>query len=328
MTENDDTGEANTGALTRPILIPLDGTDVSGGILPYVCQIARSTNVPLILHGVVDPHAIEYPVSMGPHVIYKDQIEGSAMAHISQWLRSIAARLENEGVEAQIKITLGRPADEILRVAAEDRCSLIAMSTHGRNVIGRAILGSVTDKVIRTSTVPVLTIAPEKAKAYQAQDGVPLKRVMLPLDGSELAEQAAPYVESLARSLSLKVLLVRVVDLEYPLYAYPAGEQLARLTEGRLSEASRYLDRVSRDLKSRGLTVETTVLRGSPAQALLDLAHRTQSDLIAMTTHGRSGLSRWLTGSVADALVRASGDPVLVIRPNLDRQSEQRGENK
>ena len=321
MAENDNTGEAGDKLLTRPTLIPLDGTDVAEGVLSYVCQIARSTEAPLILHGVVDPHAIDYPTPKGPHVVFRDQIEASALAHADDRLRTIAGRLKDEGIRTQIKTTLGRPAEEILRVAAEERCGLIAMSTHGRNAIGRAILGSVTDRVIRTSTVPVLTIAPEKAKAYQGREGIHLERVMLPLDGSELAEQAAPYVEALARALSLEVLLVRVVDLSYSAYTFPEYEQMGRITEGQISEATRYLQGVSRDLKSRGLTVETMVLKGSPARALLDLAQRTPNDLIAITTHGRSGLSRWLTGSVADALIRASGDPVLVIRPDFDEQA-------
>ncbi len=175
-------------------------------------------------------------------------------------------------------------------------------------------MGSVTDRVIHASSVPVLAIAPEKAKAYQGRGAVPLKTIMLPLDGSQLAEQAVPYVEALARSLSLEILLVRVVDLEGPVFAYPSNEQLARFRDDRNGEAAKYLEGVSRDLKGRGLRVRTTVLLGSPAQTLLDLTHRTPNDLIAMTTHGRSGLSRWLAGSVAEALIRASGDPVLVVR--------------
>lgn len=265
MAENDNPGEAGDKLLSRPILTPLDGTDVAEGILSYVCQIARSTDAPLILHGVVDPHAIDYPAPKGPHVIFKDQIEASALAHAGDRLRTIAGPLKDEGVRTQIKTTLGRPAEEILRVAAEERCGLIAMSTHGRNAIGRAILGSVADRVIRASTVPVLAIAPEKAEAYQGREGTSLERVMLPLDGSELAEQAVPYVEALARALSLEVLLVRVVDLTYSAYAYPAYEQLDRLAESRTSEATGYLKGVSRDLKRRGLTVQTTVLQGSPA---------------------------------------------------------------
>ncbi len=344
MVENHHAGQTGTGVLSQPVLIPLDGTEIAEGILPYVCQVARARNLPLILHGVVDPGAIEYPASLAPHdpspqqpysgvygqvvyrerqssqavedrVVYKDQVDASALAHAAERLRAVASRLEDEGVNAQVKTTMGGPAEEILRVAAEERCGLIAMSTHGRNAIGRTILGSVTDRIIRSSTVPVLTIAPEKAETYRRREGVPLKRIMLPLDGSLLAEQAIPYVEALARALSLVVILVRAVSLEYPVFAYPVYSQLQRFTEDRDREAASYLKGVSRDLTSRGLTVRTAVLRGWPAQSLLDFADRTPNDMIAITTHGRSGLSRWMTGSVADALVRASGDPVLVVRP-------------
>ena len=318
MTEidnSDDTIRASAGGLSRPILVPLDGTDVSEGILPYVCQIARSASLPLILHGVVDPEAIEYPASAAEHAIYKDQVEDGALAHAASRLRTIAERLDDEGVKAKIKTTLGKPADQILRVAAEEGCGLIAMSTHGKNAISRAILGSVTDSLVHTSTVPVLAIAPEKAGAYQERNGVPLERIILPLDGSPLAEQAVPHAETLAKALSLEIILVRAVNFVYPAYSYPIYAQLDSLTEDRVEEAGEYLGGVCRDLKSRGLTVRTTVLRGTPGPALLDFARRTPNNLIAMTTHGRSGMSRMLMGSVTDALIRASDDPVLVIRP-------------
>lgn len=321
MSESENTGESSTNASSDPILVPLDGTDEAEGILSYVCQVARGTNAPLILHGVVDPHAIDFPASAGPYVIYADEAEAAALSYAAEHLRIIERRLQKEDVKTQIMTTLGRPADEILRVAAEERCGLIAMSTHGRNAIGRAILGSVTDKVVRSSTLPVLTIAPNKAKEYQARHGGSIRRVMLPLDGSELAEHVIPYVEPLARALSLEVTLVRVVDQQYPIYDFPSYEQLRTLSDRRITEANGYLRGVARDLKSRRLNVQTKLLRGTPARALLDLAHNTPNDLIAITTHGRSGLSRWSTGSVADALIRASGDPVLVVRPTSDERS-------
>ena len=82
-----------------------------------------------------------------------------------------------------------------------------------------------------------------------------------------------------------------------------------------VGEAARYLEAVSVGLRNRGLNVRRQVLRGAPTPALLDLARETPRSLIAMTTHGRSGLTRWMMGSVAEALVRGSGDPVLVVRP-------------
>lgn len=339
--------KANTGALSRPILVPLDGTDVSEGILPYVSQLAKGANVPLLLHGVVDPDTIYYPVpkefpessqrlmpsgtywpiisdtqppppSASLGAVHRDQVESAELDRAQGMLRDIAGRLRDEGVKTEFKATIGHPATEILRVAEQEKCGLIAMSTHGRNPIGRAILGSVTDRVIHSSTLPVLAVTPEKAKMYEEREGVALTSVLVPLDGSEFAELALPYVEQLARSLPLEVLLVSAIAEENPSYI-DGGQTGLREVSGQLEEdAAEYLDGVSERLRDKGMTVQSRVIRGSPAQALVSLAQDTPNDLVAMTTHGRSGLSRWMMGSVAEAMIRASGDPVLVVRPSAD----------
>ena len=324
MTMNENNHEPGLKYLSGPILVPLDGTEVAKGILPWVSGVAKKANAPLVLLTVVDPQGIEYPSGLslpsesshgGDLTIYRDQIEEGARIHALDTLNQTAMSLREEGVSAQPEATLGNPAEQILRVSEEKGCGLIAMSTHGRNLIGRSILGSVTDKVLHASSVPVLAVAPEKAKMYH-EEGETLTTVVAPLDGSELAERALPYVEDLARALSLEVLLVRVVTIEHPSYYYTESAiRLPDFTEDMVREADRYLAGVSRTLKDKGLTVRHRVLRGAAAAALLNLAHETPRNLIAMTTHGRSGLTRWMMGSVAEALIRGSGDPVLVVRP-------------
>ncbi len=314
-----------THVLSQPILVPLDGTDVAEGILPYVSEIARKANVPLVLLAVVDPGAIDYPTSLPPlypsavreaGILYRDQVEESSKEHALHSLNAIALRLQDQGLKVETRASVGNPAEEILRVAGEE-CGLIAMSTHGRNLIGRSILGSVTNKVLHSSSVPVLTITPDKAKKYQEEEDAALTTIVVPLDGSKLAERVLPCVEELARLLSLEILLTRVVRVEYPSY-YTYAEFATRIphfTADMAREALGYLERVSEGLKRKNLSVRHQVLRGDPAPALLDLAHETSRNLIVTTTHGRSGLSRWMMGSVAEALVRGAGAPVLVVRP-------------
>ena len=342
MHEKDTSGEVNAGVLSRPILVPLDGTDAAQGILPYVSQLARGADVPLVLHGVVDPGAIAYPASIDlhdpspspdrgvhspiisdsapkpsrPEVAYRDQIEAGSLAYAEGILKKIARGLRDDGVNTEVVTSMGNSAAEILRVAEEEGCGLIAMSTHGRIPIARSILGSVTDKVIHSSILPVLTVKPEKAKKYQRREGgASLTTVMVPLDGAKFAERALPYVEELASSLSLELLLVRVVDLEYPVYTYGEYAGLGMFAERLVEEATTYLDGVAQSFRNKGLVVRSHVIRGSPAHVLVSLAQETPHDLVAMTTHGRSGMSRWQMGSVAEAMIRASGDPVLVVRP-------------
>ena len=337
-------------SLFRRIAVPLDGTDEAEDILPYVCEIAGNAGVPLLLHSVVDPSAIEYPTfkakppaqmpagsgspgSLGYElrpsrqmdeglVVYKDQVEAGLVATVENRLQDIESRLRDEGVEAEVRVTLGNPAEEIPRVADEGGCGIISMSTHGRNPVVRSILGSVTNKVTHSSTLPVLTIAPRKAGRHQEREETALATVIVPLDGSELAERALPYAEELARSLSLDVILTRVVTYQYPVYALSGYANLPNLTDELVWEATTYLEGVARSIKQKGIKAQCRVLRGVPTHELLGLAHRTPKNIVVMTTHGRSGLARWMMGSVAEAMIRASGDPVLLIPSNTERESE------
>ncbi len=313
--------------LSRPILAPLDGTDVAAGILPYVSEVARRGNAPLLLLGVVDPAAIHYPPGTVERpagassesgtvgTLYRDQIEDAATANVTDELEGVAAGLRGKGITVGVRACIGSPAEEILRVAEDEGCGIIAMSTHGRNAIARGILGSVTDKVVHASTLPVLTVTPERAKRYGSEDGASLSTVMVPLDGSELSERALPFAVQLARALSMDLLLVRAVSLDSPSSAYGGHVGHADIHARVAPAATEYLDGVAERLKGQGVRARFKVLRGSAPHALLDFAQETPNDLIVMTTHGRSGITRWLMGSVGEAMVRASGDPVLII-PN------------
>ena len=182
MTVNDVVEDGAVNILSRPILVPLDGSDVAAGILPYVVQVAGKANIPLVLLTAVDPDAIDYPASAmsavpssagESMVIYRTQFEESSRVHAQDALHRVAARLRDDGIEVKATATIGGPAEEILRIAEKEGCGLIAMSTHGRNPIGRSILGSVTDRVIHASNVPVLAVTPERAKKYREEGSPP-----------------------------------------------------------------------------------------------------------------------------------------------------------
>ena len=276
-----------------------DGTDASVEILPYVTQLAKAIETPLALHTVIDIDPSELPPPLSPA-----QIQDNLLAHANDHLASVARSAREQGVSVSASTSMGKAAEEILRAAKDEACGLIAMATHGRNLVGRALLGSVTDKVLHASQVPVLVITPEKAQEHHGSEGPLLSSVVAPLDGSELAERSLPHVENLAQTLSLGVVLLRVVTGTYPA-TYPL-EELER-------QALRYLDTVARRLRDRDLKVTTQVLRGTPALAVAEFARFNPQSIIVITSHGRSGITRWLMGSVAEALVRSSGDPVMVI---------------
>lgn len=305
----------------RKILVPLDGTELAEGILPFVSQLAKSPDVSIVLLSVIDPGDAEVPVratndqadneSSPPQIV--ESAEGNAIMHLTE----VTQRLGKEGIGATHAVAVGRPDEEIVKFAEQEGCDLIAMSTRGRNPLGRGILGSVTDHVIHSSQLPTLTITPERAQTYWDQ-GVNISRLMVPLDGSALAETALPFAEGLARDLSLEIVLIRVVKVGGIYSAYIEGYPYAGMADVEReveNEATEYLTGIAGTLKAKGYKVSWKVHRGAPAAVIVDLAKETPQDIIVLASHGRSGLTRWVIGSVAEAVVRASGDPVLVVPP-------------
>ena len=147
------------------------------------------------------------------------------------------------------------------------------------------------------------------------------QKILVPLDGSKLAESVLPYVEELATSCKTKeVVLVSATERVKgyrPItdYSQPLGEQLAPEAVGKKErQAERYLNRIAKHLEKKGIKVHTEVLLGNPAQEITLYAEYRDCDLIVMASHGRSGPSRWAHGSVADKVFRASCVPILMVR--------------
>ena len=285
------------------ILVPLDGSELTEGILPYVSLLARGLNTPVLLASVIERHG-----SHGESTEHS-QIFAEAETQARNHLKRLIERLSRKGVQVEAWVSHGNPEEEIVSIAEHHGCDLIAMSTHGRSDLARSILGSVADKVIHSSHLPVLTITSEKAEMYRDEE-VTLFKIMVPLDGSTLAETVLPFVEELARRLSIEILLVRVVK---PLQLFWMDRHPDGLIEQEEAEASDYLEAVAHKLRGSGLRARWQVLVGHPAGSIVDLAQHTAYDMIALTSHGRMGITRWALGSVAEALVRGSGDPVLIV---------------
>ncbi len=301
------------------ILVPLDGSKLAEGILPYASLLAKGLDIPLQLLAVIDHDTLKetlesFPADERPS---PSQVCQAAEAAAQKRLQEVAAGLADDGVQASSVVADGKPAEQIVRVADQEGCDLIAMSTHARSALVRGILGSVTDKVIHSSHLPTLTITPERAERY-SQHGMTMSSIMVPLDGSPLAETALPYAEGLARKLSLEVVLVRAAHLASVRTPFSAGLlALESIDVDAIVEAQvvDYLKNIAGMLRAKGLNVRWTLLRGAPAWAIDELAQETPQDMIALATHGRSGLNRWMLGSVSEAVIRYSGDPVLVIPP-------------
>jgi nucleotide-binding universal stress UspA family protein len=295
----------------QKVLVPLDGSELAEGILPYVSQLARGLNIPVLVMSVVSPDTLEALSQESEKVKLKTE----------NYLQEVAKRLVKEGAQAESMFSFGRPAERIVQVAERQGCNLIAMSTHSENHLGRGVLGSVTDKVIHSSHIPTLTIHPQEAKKYREQE-VNISKVIVPLDGSSLAETALPYAEDLAQKLSLELTLVRVITVSGLYSASMAEAYIGSVDLEAAAEAGaiEYLEGITKKLRVEGLEVQAKPLRGVPAHSIVEQARNTPQSIVILTTHGRSALARWLMGSVTEAVLRTSEGPVLVIPHRYGRQ--------
>jgi nucleotide-binding universal stress UspA family protein len=295
------------------ILAPLDGSTTAEQVLPYVRLLATNLQARVDLLRAVEhlpPEWMDWVIGRQPL-----EIAAHMSRHAEDYLEGVAASLAADGLTAYPIIRGGADASTIVEEAKKDPDTLLVMCTHGRTGITRWILGSVMDKVLQTTFCPLLIVhAREEEKVEPALE---LRTVIVPLDGSSLAEQVIPHVVALAQALNLQVILVRVTlpledyyrAMDYPVAPY--GDPSREID----TMAQNYFGQVREKLRQQGIAkVEVKMLHGHPADAIIDFAQETPHNLVAMTTHGRSGIGRWALGSVTDRVTRYGGDPMLVVK--------------
>lgn len=296
------------------ILVPLDGSPRSEGILPYTRSLAEAYKVPLELLHVIEPQIIS-TFSDPAHARYADVVEADMRRNGLAYLKTVAASLPGAAA-VRCAVHVGNPAEVIVDSASGQAGTLITMSTHGRSGIQRWLIGSVADKVLRGTTSHLLLARTSEGAKSDAK--APLKTVIVPLDGSSLAETALPAVVFLAKKMALEIVLVRAfIPPSGALYA--TDEYVPNLVEimaQARQEVKGYLEGKVQQLQAEGLgRVSYLLVEGQAAAEIIELAQKTPDNLIAISTHGRSGVGRWVLGSVTDRVVRHSGNPVLVIPP-------------
>lgn len=294
------------------ILVPLDGSQLSEGILPYSRSLAKALGIPLELLHVIDPETIEASSSSATGR-YFFAAEAEIQKARTTYLDDVA-RNHLSSLTVQRFVQTGNPAGLIVDHAKAHPDTLVAMATHGRSGVQRWFMGSVAEKVLHACSNPLLLV--RTAGKGKISDDVVLKTLIVPLDGSPLAELALPHAATLAKALKLQVILVRVYFV--PTEGY-VGEgyvpDIEPLLETLKTEAKEYIEDKIRSLKAQGVEkVSYELPEGSAAGRIIDLSRETPDNLVAMSTHGRSGIGRWVLGNVTDRVVRHCGDPVLVIR--------------
>jgi len=283
------------------VLVPLDGSPLSQRALPFAAHLVAGGRGRLVLAHVQSSFYSDIPS-------YYDPVQD-------------VDALRQEGVEATsfvYRAPLAEVAEVLDLAIREAAVDLVVMSTHGRGGLRRTILGSVADQLMRRAEVPVLLVPSASEVSWQAQRPT---QILVPLDGSPLAEQALAPAAGMARLLDAEILLVRVLSpVLHPRYR---GDKLtlscADFVE--VEDAWRYLSGVADELRAGGCRTTFWVLVGSPAVAIESAARAEGADLIVMTTHGRGGLGRFLMGSTADGLLQRSHVPILLVRSGAANDS-------
>jgi nucleotide-binding universal stress UspA family protein len=281
------------------ILVPLDGSELAEQAIPYAEWLARKFNSEVILITACLPG---------------DSLERA----LTEYIERRAEKIQSLGIKTRSVCIEGEPAASIIDFAGKNAVSLIILSTHGRTGVSHWPLGSITNKVVQRSHIPVFLVRSSQPAKTPADKE--LRNTLLTLDGSHFSEAIIPYVEKLAKVMDSEVVILRVVEpAKLPqLAAYADREKYEKEFIDKLrKEAKRYLDQKKTALARKGIKVNSALLEGKADEAILQYAEDKSVNLIALTTHGFSGITKWAYGSVASRIIEASSKPTLLVRPPL-----------
>jgi nucleotide-binding universal stress UspA family protein len=308
---------------SRRILVPLDGSFFAEQALPYAQAIGGS-DAELILLTVVPP-AEAIRGLLGNVLVTAEEVEHAYAEGTHKDLERARRAWLGDRPRVRLEAAAGDPSEEILRAAERDGAALIAMATHGRGALRRWAIGSVADRVGRTSPVPVMLVQPRE-EMPSAPGPAMIERLVVPLDGSPAAARALPLAGDLALRLDVPVLLVTVADLppdvSGPLvYAAAYSQEVYdELIAANQAKARAMLAAAAVSLRDAGVGVSEQILQGTVAEAIAAAAG--PHDVIVMTSHGRGGVKRWLFGSVATKLIHQGDVPVVLVPPATQPDGE------
>ena len=302
------------------ILVPLDGSPRAEVILSLIARILKREDSEILLLRVVDVPAAIGRISLA-------EIRTQEREAAQKYVHDVARRFDGTGAKVHGRIAEGAPAEVILQTAEKEGATMIAMSTHGRTGLARWALGSVAEKVARASNVPLLLVrsfrrtAKSDLEPIVAQE-IPFRRLLVPVDGSATSMSVIGAAEKFAQLYGSDVMVLHVetpyvppspilpgMDAVFPHMVPPATP----------SNQDDVTAKAAHRFEQAGLQVTRLTTLGEPASEILDLSVNRGMDLIALGTHGRSGLARWALGSVAERVLRSGEVPILLVRTPTHR---------
>lgn len=312
----------------KTILVPLDGSELATRILAHVRTLAANLSAKVrLIHVLPDAHKHLY-VDHHHNVLWradtplleKDSLQRQVYATLRQnaesYLEVIARNLRSDGFDVEIDIHFGHTAQCIIETARQPEIVMTAMVTHGYSGLRRWTMGSVTEKVLHASPVPVYVVRGDTQPIVTEPPVI--ERLLLPLDGSDFARQALSVATELAVHTQAAVHLLHAVqptdDAPALVRAVMNNDILQQAMAERQQWGEAQLQAASDEIGKAGIWTSSRTVVGHPAEAIIEAAQQQHSDVIVMATHGYSGLRLWALGSVANKVMHATSTPLLLVR--------------
>jgi nucleotide-binding universal stress UspA family protein len=301
----------------RSLLVPLDGSGFSEHSLPLAEKVARLTGASLHLAHVHTPYEPDQLLFTTPFQFEQVDLAEYDAHHRDEeesYLAAVANRVASDGATVDTKMLEGTEVvGELIDYANSVATDMIVMTSHGRAGVRRLWLGSVADEMIRRTTLPLIVIHPDSRGIISAF-GMSVRHILVPLDGSELAESVLGPASELAHATGARMTLAQVLSPRESI-----GEASAVAGAGYADtgpdDAVRYLEETAKPLREEGLEVATYITAGiAPALGLARAVDELDVDLVALATRGNGNFKRSVLGSVADQLLRSTSTPILVAR--------------
>jgi nucleotide-binding universal stress UspA family protein len=273
----------------KKVVVPLDGSPLAEVALPYAEEIAGKIGSEMVLLSVLPSDTPEEYQTLNSYLEKTLDVTMSQVKKYTGGTRACAICTATR---------VGSPAEGILNYVDKGHMCLVVMATHGRSGISRWAIGSIADKVVRSTIRQPLLLIRAKGAHPDLRAKRIFKKALLPLDGSSESEAVMPVLMTVAAGLGMEIMLLRVLPNMH----------------STLAEAEQYLQSWCRKLKEAGITARYEVRAGSPADQIIDLADESACDLVAMATHAHAPGNLWPLGSVAQKVLLGGNTPLLLVR--------------
>lgn len=289
------------------ILVPLDGSGLARQVFPAVVDLSKAFDSEVVLVGVCEPETSEYGKE--------------CRLYLNNEAEQLRKNMAGSAANIKSVVLTGRPAEQITDYAAKNKNSLIIVSSHGRSGIVPWSLGSTVQKLLNKVGVPLIIVRVKEVPEESDKTGL-FSRILMPLDGSEKGEAALPYVLELTRKLESEVILLRIVEPGRHVHSGIGGVSYIRFKDKDINSmkmsAQEYLNGVASKFAGTKAILKSEVGVGDAAKEIIKFANEKGCRLIAMASHGHSGIEIWMYGSITHKILQGSNQSVwLVLSPGI-----------